>query len=224
MSALERSLAGYLDMTSTPSSILKTGDDMRSPLARLVGSRSYHAEVFTDGPFPVEEPVARQRPRLRYKHDSAFIVGLRVQASSTVANGTGSMSIANRTLDSAANIVLSDCKMAPEERLPRPLPNSSTPELRSSWAGSVMVLPLIEPIWTNRMRGSPSGDAWPPRRLRSLLLKIPTGSREQPARQTRAMPTGNSAPNPLAAGSVRWSRPHPELPLPPALFDPGRSR
>ncbi len=68
------------------------------------------------------------------------------------------MSIANLTLDSAAYMVVSACKIAPEERLPRPLPSSSTPELRSSCAGNVMVVPLIDPICTNRMRGSPSGD------------------------------------------------------------------
>lgn len=33
---------------------LKTGGDMRSPLARLVGSKGYHAETFADGPYPVE--------------------------------------------------------------------------------------------------------------------------------------------------------------------------
>jgi nucleoside-diphosphate-sugar epimerase len=33
---------------------LKTGDDLRSPLARLVGSKGYHAELFSDGPYPVE--------------------------------------------------------------------------------------------------------------------------------------------------------------------------
>jgi UDP-glucose 4-epimerase len=33
---------------------LKAGDDMRSPLARVVGSKGYHAEVFSDGPYPVE--------------------------------------------------------------------------------------------------------------------------------------------------------------------------
>jgi UDP-glucose 4-epimerase len=33
---------------------LKAGDDIRSPLARLVGSKSYHAQVFCDGPYPVE--------------------------------------------------------------------------------------------------------------------------------------------------------------------------
>jgi UDP-glucose 4-epimerase len=32
---------------------LKAGGDPRSPLARLVGSKGYHAEVFTDGPYPV---------------------------------------------------------------------------------------------------------------------------------------------------------------------------
>ena len=33
---------------------LKAGDDLRSPLARLVGSKGYHAQVFCDGPYPVE--------------------------------------------------------------------------------------------------------------------------------------------------------------------------
>jgi nucleoside-diphosphate-sugar epimerase len=33
---------------------LKAGDDMRSRLARLVGSKGYHAQAFADGPFPVE--------------------------------------------------------------------------------------------------------------------------------------------------------------------------
>ena len=32
---------------------LKVGEDVRSPLARLVGSKGYHAEGFADGPFPV---------------------------------------------------------------------------------------------------------------------------------------------------------------------------
>jgi UDP-glucose 4-epimerase len=34
---------------------LKKGDDVRSPLAQLVGLKGYHDQVFTDGPFPVEE-------------------------------------------------------------------------------------------------------------------------------------------------------------------------
>jgi UDP-glucose 4-epimerase len=34
---------------------LKNGKSVRSPLAELVGSKGYHAEVFADGPFPVEE-------------------------------------------------------------------------------------------------------------------------------------------------------------------------
>ena len=38
---------------------LKSGEDVRSPLAQLVGSKGYHAEVFADGPFPVEESVPR---------------------------------------------------------------------------------------------------------------------------------------------------------------------
>jgi UDP-glucose 4-epimerase len=33
---------------------LKAGDDLRSPLARLVGSKGYHGQVFADGPYPVE--------------------------------------------------------------------------------------------------------------------------------------------------------------------------
>lgn len=32
---------------------LKTGTDPRSPLARVVGSRGYHAHKFADGPYPV---------------------------------------------------------------------------------------------------------------------------------------------------------------------------
>ena len=39
---------------------LKKGEDMRSPLAQLVGSKGYHAQVFADGPFPVEESVMPQ--------------------------------------------------------------------------------------------------------------------------------------------------------------------
>jgi nucleoside-diphosphate-sugar epimerase len=34
---------------------LKMGDGVRSPMAQLVGSKGYHAEVFTEGPFPVED-------------------------------------------------------------------------------------------------------------------------------------------------------------------------
>ncbi|MBZ9604742.1 NAD-dependent epimerase/dehydratase family protein [Phyllobacterium chamaecytisi] len=33
---------------------LKAGDDTRSPLARLIGSKGYHPENFTEGPYPVE--------------------------------------------------------------------------------------------------------------------------------------------------------------------------
>src|SRR5579863_7445715 len=32
---------------------LKAGEDMRSPLARFVGSKGYHAEIFSEGPYPV---------------------------------------------------------------------------------------------------------------------------------------------------------------------------
>ena len=33
---------------------LKAGDDIRSPLAREIGSKGYHDRVFRDGPYPVE--------------------------------------------------------------------------------------------------------------------------------------------------------------------------
>ena len=33
---------------------LRAGHDFRSPLARLVGSKGYHAETFADGPYPVD--------------------------------------------------------------------------------------------------------------------------------------------------------------------------
>jgi UDP-glucose 4-epimerase len=34
--------------------LLRAGDDPRSPLARSVGSKGYHAEPFSEGPYPVE--------------------------------------------------------------------------------------------------------------------------------------------------------------------------
>jgi hypothetical protein len=33
---------------------LKLDEDLRSPLARLIGSKGYHAERFAEGPYPVE--------------------------------------------------------------------------------------------------------------------------------------------------------------------------
>jgi UDP-glucose 4-epimerase len=33
---------------------LRVGDDLRSPLARVIGSRGYHAQSFAEGPYPVE--------------------------------------------------------------------------------------------------------------------------------------------------------------------------
>lgn len=33
---------------------LSAGEDFRSPLAQVIGSKGYHAEVFSDGPYPVE--------------------------------------------------------------------------------------------------------------------------------------------------------------------------
>ncbi len=39
---------------------LQSGQDPRSPLARLVGSKGYHAEIFEQGPYPVEEDRRRK--------------------------------------------------------------------------------------------------------------------------------------------------------------------
>jgi UDP-glucose 4-epimerase len=33
---------------------LRAGEDIKSPLARRIGSKGYHAEIFTEGPYPVE--------------------------------------------------------------------------------------------------------------------------------------------------------------------------
>jgi UDP-glucose 4-epimerase len=44
---------------------LKRDEEVRSPLAQLVGSKGYHAEVFADGPFPVEEPGMPRRIRTK---------------------------------------------------------------------------------------------------------------------------------------------------------------
>ncbi len=33
---------------------MAAGDDPRSPLARAIGSKGYHADAFPDGPYPVE--------------------------------------------------------------------------------------------------------------------------------------------------------------------------
>jgi glyoxylate carboligase len=33
---------------------LAAGQDFRSPLARLIGSKGYHTESFADGPYPVD--------------------------------------------------------------------------------------------------------------------------------------------------------------------------
>ena len=33
---------------------LRTDDDIRSPLAREVGSKGYHDRAFRDGPYPLE--------------------------------------------------------------------------------------------------------------------------------------------------------------------------
>ena len=33
---------------------VRRGDDVFSPLARVVGSKGYHAQSFAEGPYPVE--------------------------------------------------------------------------------------------------------------------------------------------------------------------------
>jgi nucleoside-diphosphate-sugar epimerase len=33
---------------------LKAGSDLKSPMAKLIGSKAYHSETFSEGPFPVE--------------------------------------------------------------------------------------------------------------------------------------------------------------------------
>jgi hypothetical protein len=33
---------------------LRAGDDLRSPLAQVIGSKGYHSEAFPDGPYAVE--------------------------------------------------------------------------------------------------------------------------------------------------------------------------
>lgn len=56
---------------------LREGEDMRSPLARLVGSKAYHAETFADGPYPVER-VCRRLPFVlshhSWQHQLAFLL------------------------------------------------------------------------------------------------------------------------------------------------------
>lgn len=34
---------------------LQAGHDLQTPLAQLIGSRGYHDDTFTDGPYPVGE-------------------------------------------------------------------------------------------------------------------------------------------------------------------------
>jgi hypothetical protein len=33
---------------------LKTGEDIKSPLARFIGSKGYHPKMFAEGPYPVD--------------------------------------------------------------------------------------------------------------------------------------------------------------------------
>ena len=53
---LARNELGWRPKYDFPSVVkrLQAGDDMRSALARLVGSKGYHAQVFSEGPYPVE--------------------------------------------------------------------------------------------------------------------------------------------------------------------------
>jgi UDP-glucose 4-epimerase len=34
---------------------LRTNEDFRSPLARAIGCKGYHAEVFAEGPYPIKQ-------------------------------------------------------------------------------------------------------------------------------------------------------------------------
>ena len=34
---------------------LRAGEDLRSPLARLVGAKGYHDRTFSEGPYPAEK-------------------------------------------------------------------------------------------------------------------------------------------------------------------------
>jgi UDP-glucose 4-epimerase len=56
VNARARNELGWQPQYHFPSIIdrLKTGGDLSSPLARIVGSKGYHAEVFVEGPYPVE--------------------------------------------------------------------------------------------------------------------------------------------------------------------------
>ena len=65
---------------------------------------------------------------------------------------------ADRNVVVAANMVRRDSSICCAERLPKPLPSSSIPVLRSKCAGNGMTAPLIDPICTKRMRGSPAGE------------------------------------------------------------------
>ena len=56
VNARARNELGWRPRSDFPSIIdrLRTGGEVSSPLARLVGSKGYHAEVFAEGPYPVE--------------------------------------------------------------------------------------------------------------------------------------------------------------------------
>ena len=68
--------------------------------------------------------------------------------ASTSLSGTSSVSIFSPVEAAASNILFSDSTIAAAERLPNPLPITSSPELRNSDADSEIVSPLIEPICT----------------------------------------------------------------------------
>lgn len=56
VNALARAELGWQPMYDFESVLdrLRAGEDFRSPLARLVGSKGYHSERFANGPYPVE--------------------------------------------------------------------------------------------------------------------------------------------------------------------------
>lgn len=50
---------------------LKAGQDIRSDLARVVGSKGYHAEVFAEGPYPVERPGASASSKTAARYNAS---------------------------------------------------------------------------------------------------------------------------------------------------------
>jgi UDP-glucose 4-epimerase len=56
VNALARQELGWQPRSDFRSVIerLRAGDDLRSPLARIIGSKGYHAQIFTNEPYPID--------------------------------------------------------------------------------------------------------------------------------------------------------------------------